>query len=319
MRFTLRQINVFVAVARHASVSRAGEELALTQSAVSTALADLERLYDTPLFDRFGKRLHLNEFGQALLPQAVELIERAENFASVLEGRAGYGRLRIGATLTIGNYLATLIVADFLQRHPESSIELKVDNTTTIVDRVARHELDLGLIEGSCRHPELVVERWVADELVVFCAPVHPLAQRGCATTEELAGQEWIVREAGSGTRETFDQALRLLDWRPQIRLELEHTEAIKRAVEFGLGIGCLSRLALREAFRRGSLVAVETPALDLRRHFHFLWHARKFQTAGMREFVTLCRTMTAGVQRSEQIDWPTIVETRMPGNEMSR
>jgi hypothetical protein len=109
--------------------------------------------YDTQLFDRFGKTLRLNELGQALLPQAVELIERAAAIASVLEGRAGYGQLRIGATLTIGNYLATLIVADFLKRHPESTLQLKVDNTTTIIDQVARHELDLGLIEGTAATP----------------------------------------------------------------------------------------------------------------------------------------------------------------------
>lgn len=307
MRFTLRQIGVFVAVARHESVSRAADELSLSQSATSTALAELERHYDTQLFDRFGKTLRLNELGQALLPQAIELIERAAAMASVLEGRAGYGRLRIGATLTIGNYLATLIVADFLKRHPESAVQLTVHNTSTIVDQVARHELDLGLIEGSCRHPELVIEPWVADELVVFCSPAHALASQGSATLAELAEQSWIVREPGSGTRETLDQALRHHHWPLKVRLELEHTEAIKRAVEFGLGIGCISRLALREAFRRGSLVAIKTPDLDLRRHFHFLWQRRKFQTAGMREFLALCRALTAGIARSDQIEWSFI------------
>ena len=91
-------------------------------------------------------------------------------------------------------------------------------------------------------------------------------------------------------------------------RLELEHTEAIKRAVEFGLGIGCISRLALHEAFRRGSLVPITTPYLDLRRQFQFVWHKQKYQTAGMREFLALCRTLTAGVTRSDEIQLPFIV-----------
>jgi len=307
MKFSLRQMAVFVAVARQESVSRAAETLALSQSATSTALGELERLYDTQLFDRVGKSLRLNELGQSLLPQALELIERAEALETVLEGRAGYGELRIGATLTIGNYLATLIVADYLKRHPESSARLQVHNTETIIEQVARYELDLGLIEGNCRHPDLLVEPWIEDELVVFCAPTHRLAAAGCATLAELADEHWIVREAGSGTRETLDLALRHHHSELKVRLELEHTEAIKRAVEFGLGIGCISRLALREAFRRGSLVAIETPELDLLRHFHFLWHKRKFQTNGMREFIGLCRQMTAGVSRSDQIDWPFI------------
>jgi len=307
MRFTLRQIAVFVAVARHENVSRAAAELSLSQSATSAALAEIERQYDTQLFDRFGKALRLNELGQALLPQALQLIEHALAIETQLAGRAGYGKLSIGATLTIGNYLATLIVADFLKRHPESSLHLTVHNTATIIDQLAHHALDLGLIEGSCRHPDLVVEPWVADELVVFAAPAHRLARRDAVSVAELRGEPWIVRELGSGTRETLDQALRHHHWPLNIRLELEHTEAIKRAVEFGLGIGCISRLALREAFRRGSLVPIEVPELDLRRHFHFLWHRRKFQTPGMREFIALCRTLTAGVERSDQIQWPAI------------
>ena len=307
MKYSLRQMGVFVAVARQESVSRAAEALSLSQSATSTALGELERLYDTQLFDRVGKSLRLNELGQSLFPQAMELIERAEAIETLLEGRAGFGELRIGATLTIGNYLATLIVADYLKRHPESSARLQVQNTETIVEQVARYELDLGLIEGHCRHADLVVEPWIEDELVVFCAPTHRLAAQGCASLEELSGEHWIVRETGSGTRETLDVALRHHHAELKVRLELEHTEAIKRAVEFGLGIGCISRLALREAFRRGSLVPLATPELDLLRHFHFVWHRRKFQTAGMREFVGLCRQMTAGITRSDQIIWPFI------------
>jgi DNA-binding transcriptional LysR family regulator len=256
---------------------------------------------------RVGKTLRLNELGQSLLPQAVELIERASAIETVLEGRAGFGKLRIGATLTIGNYLATLIVADYLKSHPESSAQLQVHNTEKIIEQLAHYELDLGLIEGSCRHPDLVAEPWVEDELVVFCAPTHLLAGKGSATLAELSAEYWIVREPGSGTRETLDRALRHHKFELQIRLELEHTEAIKRAVEFGLGIGCISRLALREAFRRGSLVAIETPELDLLRHFQFLWHKRKFQTAGMREFIVLCRAMTSGFRRSDEIEWPFI------------
>ena len=307
MKFTLRQIAVFAAVARQESVSRAAEALSLSQSATSTALAELERIYETPLFDRIGKRLRLNESGQSLLPLALDILERAEAIEDALEGRAGFGKLRIGATLTIGNYLATLIVADYLKRHPESAAKLHVHNTATIVDQVARHELDVGLIEGHCQHPDLISECWVEDELVVFCAPSHPLAAKGKASLSELVEESWIVRESGSGTRETLDQATRHHRFNPNVRLELEHTEAIKRAVEHGLGIGCISRLALREAFRRGSLVAIETPELDLLRHFQFLWHRRKFQTAGMREFIALCRAKTAGIKRSDEIDWPYI------------
>ena len=126
--------------------------------------------------------------------------------------------------------------------------------------------------------------------------------------TEALTREAWILREQGSGTRLTFDQAMRHHPQPLNIRLELEHTEAIKRAVESGLGIGCISRLALRDAFRRGSLVALETPELDLSRQFYFIWHKQKFQSSAMREFLRQCQALTAGVQRSDEIELSSIV-----------
>ena len=141
----------------------------------------------------------------------------------------------------------------------------------------------------------------------MFCAPGHPLAGKKRVPLEQLLAEPWILREKGSGTRETFDRAMHPHHSRLNIRLELEHTEAIKRAVESGLGLGCISRLALKDAFRRGSLVPIDTPDLDLRRYFYFLWHKQKYQTAGMREFLALCREMTEGLSRSDEIDIPPI------------
>jgi len=302
MRFTLRQLQIFVAVAQHESVSRAAESLALSQSAASTALTELERQTDCQLFDRAGKRVSLNALGHQLLPQAMALINQAKAIENLLDGRSGFGSLAVGATLTIGNYLATLLIGSFMQRHPECRVKLQVQNTANVVQQVAHYELDLGLIEGDCRHPDIEVQPWVQDELVVFCAPGHPLAGRGRASLAELTAEAWILRESGSGTRLTFEQALRPHLAELNVRLELEHTEAIKRAVESGLGIGCISRLALRDAFRRGSLVALETPDLDLRRQFYFIWHRQKYQTAAMREFLEQCRQLTAGVERSDQV-----------------
>ena len=307
MRFTLRQLQVFVAIAQQESVSRAAESLALSQSAASTSLTELERQSDCLLFDRAGKRLSLNALGRQLLPQAVALLDQAKEIEDLLNGKSGFGSLDVGATLTVGNYLATLLIGNFMQRHPECRVSLHVQNTAHVVQQVAHYELDLGLIEGDCQHPDIEVQPWVEDELVVFCAPRHPLAKRGQANLEELTQEAWILREQGSGTRLTFDQAMRHHPRALNIRLELEHTEAIKRAVESGLGISCISRLALRDAFRRGSLVAVETPQLDLTRQFYFIWHRQKYQTAAMREFLEMCRELTAGVSRSDEIVLPSI------------
>jgi len=306
MKYRLRQLEIFVAISRTESVSRAAEELAMSQSATSTALGEFERQFNLQLFDRVGKTLKLNEAGQQLLPRAVELLDRAREIEELLEGNAGFGHMKIGATLTVGNYLITMLVAQFLQEYPDSRIQLQVHNTRTIVQEIANHGLDIGLIEGDCHHPDIEVETWIADELVVFASPDHPLAGRK-ASIERLLQEPWILREKGSGTRETFDRAFRNYHAKLNIRLELEHTEAIKRAVESGLGIGCISHLALKDAFRRGSLVPLATPALDLGRNFYFVWHKQKYQTAGMREFLALCRNTTAGIQRSDQVPLPEI------------
>ncbi|EPC00895.1 LysR family transcriptional regulator [Litchfieldella anticariensis FP35 = DSM 16096] len=307
MRYTLRQLEVFVAVAQHESVSRAARALALSQSAASTALAELERQFDCQLLDRIGKRLKLNALGFQILPKAVALLDRAEEIEELLRGQRGIGSLDVGATLTIGNYLATLLISDFLQRHPDSRVRLQVRNTSAIIERIVQHELDLGLIEGDCQHEDVVMQPWVEDELVVFCSPHHPMAKAGEVDMDRLLRADWIMREQGSGTRLTLEHAARHRRGRFNILLELEHTEGIKRAVESGLGIGCVSRLALRDAFRRGSLVSLPTPELDLRRQFTFIWHRHKYLTTGIREFLRLCRQMTEGIERSDEIDLPYI------------
>ncbi|MFY9329120.1 MAG: LysR substrate-binding domain-containing protein [Georgfuchsia sp.] len=298
MKLTLRQLEIFVAVARHQNVSRAANQLALSQSATSAALTELERLFDAQLFDRVGKRIRLNELGNSVLPHAAELIDRARELETMLHAQDAPGELQVGATLTIGNYLGTLIVSDFMQRHPGSKITLDVENTAHIIAKVASFDLDLGLVEGRCQHPDIEVIPWGDDTLEVFAAPHHPLAKKRRLTPADLAAADWIVREPGSGTRETFDLAVASGLPEVRIKLALSHTEAIKRAVESGLGIGCISRLALREAFRRGSLVQLKVPFLKMDRKFFILVHKQKYRTATSHQFIELCRQhMAAGLR----------------------
>lgn len=302
MRYSLRQMEVFVGVARNESVSRAAEALSMTQSATSMALTELEKQFNTRLFDRYGKRLQLNELGKQLLPHAMELLDRAAEIETRLAGHVGVGPLCIGATLTIGNYLATLLIGDFIRQHPHSRVRLEVHNTSSIIEQVAHFQLDFGLIEGESQHPDLDIIPWVNDELVIFAAPDHPLAGLGELRINDVVDEPWILRERGSGTRQVFDAAMRHVLPRLDIRLELEHTEAIKRAVESGLGIGCISRLALKDAFRRGSLVPLDIAGLDLQRRFYFVLHRQKFRTIGIEQFLQLCRSVAEGVERSDQI-----------------
>lgn len=290
MKFSLRQLQVFLAIARGDNVSRAAEELAMSQSAASGALKEMETQFHVQLFDRLGKRLQLSELGRQLRPQAEKLLAQAQAFEAALSGELGGGSLRLGATLTIGNYLAVPMIAEFRQRYPGADVSLQVANTATIARQVADFELDLGMIEGELNHPALETLHWREDELQVFAAPGHPLAGRRKVSDQQLLQQRWIVRETGSGTRQTFDRAMHGILTDLDIALELQHTEAIKRAVEAGLGIGCLSRISLQEAFARGSLVPLKVPHRDFSRQLNLILHREKFHANTLEQWLALCR-----------------------------
>jgi DNA-binding transcriptional LysR family regulator len=290
MRYSLRQLEVFLATAHHENVTRAAAELAMSQSAASGSLKELEEQFGIQLFDRVGKRLQLSELGRQLRPQAETLLGQARAFEAAMSGDNTMGRLNIGATMTIGNYLAVTMIADFRKHYSGADVVLNVANTESIAAGVAGFELDMGMIEGEFHHPELETLHWRADELVVFAAPGHPLATGTALSDQDLVSMPWIVRERGSGTRQTFDRAMHGLLPDLDITMELQHTEAIKRAVEAGLGVGCLSRISLSDAFGRGSLVPLLVPGRDFHRELYLITHRKKFHSVALRRWLELCR-----------------------------
>lgn len=289
MRFSLRQLEVFLAVAQGESVSRAAEELFMSQSAVSGSLAELERQFDIALFDRVGKRLRLSELGRSLRPQVESVLAQAGDLEQRLSGEREVPSLRVGATLTVGNYLTAPLIAEFLREEPEARISLTLENTAQIARSVRNFELDVALVEGELYDSELEVTSFRQDELVVFCAPDHPFARRRALGEAELVAARWIVREPGSGTRQAFDHAMHGLLPKLTVAFELRETEAIKSAVKSGLGVGCISRIALEEAFRLGTLVPCRVPGRDFRRQFYSVVHRQKQKTRAMRRWLALC------------------------------
>ena len=291
MRYSFRQLEVFLATAHFENVTKAADALAMSQSAASGSLAELERTFGVQLFDRMGKRLQLSELGAQLRPAAENLLEQARAFESALTDEDVVGRLKLGATLSIGNYLAVGMIAQFRRQFPNADVALTVANTQEIALRVRHFELDVGLIEGELHDPELQTIPWRDDELQVFAAPDHPLARSHSIGDTELLAQSWIVREPGSGTRQTFDRAMHGILSDLNISMELQHTEAIKRAVEAGLGVGCLSEICLRDAFSRGSLVPLPVPARNFKRQLHIILHRKKFRSESLSQWLMLCQT----------------------------
>jgi DNA-binding transcriptional LysR family regulator len=291
MRYSLRQLEVFLAVAQHESVSRAAKGLSMSQSAVSGALADLERQFDIQLFERIGKRLQLSGLGRSVRVHAEALQEQAREFEDELASREARGVLRVGATLSIGNHLMGPEIARFMQNHDSARITLDVANTAEIARKVQNFEIDIGLIEGELQESQLEVSRWRPDELVVFCAPDHPFAKKRALDDQDLLAATWIVREPGSGTRQAFERAMHGILSDLRIVLELQHTEAIRSAVEAGLGLGCVSRVALEEAFLHRRLVPCPVPGRDFKRWFYTVLHKQKYQSAAVLGFLEQIRT----------------------------
>jgi DNA-binding transcriptional LysR family regulator len=292
MHYTLRQLQVFMAVARLENVTRAADALAMSQSAASSAVKELESQYDMQLFDRIGKRLQLNEHGKTLRPQVEALLAQAQELESALAGKHNLGTLKLGATITIGDFLAVDLIAQYMREQSGARVELKVANTQTIVDQVLHFELDLGLIEGELNHTELDVIEWLDDQLVLFASPeLVPSSQ--VMTDRALKQLDWIVRETGSGTRQAFDRAMQGLLPELNIVLELQHTEAIKQAVKQGLGVGCLSAISVQEELANGELVLLQAPHRHWSRKFYFVLHKHKYHNPEVAAWLALCREYT--------------------------
>jgi DNA-binding transcriptional LysR family regulator len=290
LRTTLRQIEVFVATAQRGNVTQAGGALGMTQSAASMALADFENQLGVRLFDRVGKRLVLNGDGRMLYPRAVEMVERARDLEQLF-GEAGRAvDLRLGASSTVGNYLLPQLIAQFREQRAGSRFALEVGNTRHVMQQVLHFEVDVGFVEGPCMDPDIEPIFWRSDELAICTRPDHPLAQPGGATIEALRAAEWILREPGSGTREVVEQLLTSQLGDIRLAMELGGTEAIKRAVESGIGISCLPKVALVGAIERGNLAMLDTPFLKLTRALHILLHKQKHRTEGLVSLLDFCR-----------------------------
>lgn len=293
MKYSFRQLEVFLAAAHFQNITRAAESLAMSQSAASSALKELESQFDIQLFDRVGKRLQLNELGRLYRPKAEALVAQAKELEQAFSKHSEIGALKVGATLTIGNYLAVGVMAQYMNSSNHPRVSLEVANTSTIARRVRDFELDIGLIEGELQTSELDVIPWREDQLVAFCSPTHPLAKKPKLTDDDLRQAVWVMREQGSGTRQSFERGMHGLLPDLNVLLELEHTEAIKRAVEADLGIGCLSKVVLADAFKRGSLVPLAVPEhRTFDRQFYFILHKQKYRSAGIARWMALCEAL---------------------------
>lgn len=273
MRYSLKQLAVFDAVATTGSVGKAADKLALTQSATSMSLAQLEKMLGRSLFDRHGKKMTLTHWGIWLRPKAKKLIHDAQQIElGFYDQHLVSGEIALGASQTGAEHLVPNLISIIDNDFPEMRISLGVKNTTGIIDGVLDYKYDLGIIEGRCDDSRIQQEELCRDHLIIVAAAHHPYAKHKVVSLAQLEQARWVLRESGAGTRTIFDSAIhdKIADldvWR-----EYEHVPVLRTLVAEGQYLSCLPYLDVVKYIERGELVALNVPELKMERTLSFIW-----------------------------------------------
>lgn len=285
-----RRLQVFYTVAKHLSFTKAAEQLFMTQPAVTFQIKQLEEQFNARLFERSHGRIALTPAGRLVMEYAGRILglsEEMETRVAELNG-AMNGPLLLGASTTIAEFILPRILGEFKVQHPQVHTHLTVGNSEMIETRVADHALDLGLIESPSHLPGLATEVCCEDELVLVCRPGHRFSREVSVRPQELAGEPFIGRELGSGTREFMDQYLRGCGVAPEdlnLVMELGSPEAIKGVVETGLAVSIVSRATMEKELKLGSLAAVPLEP-RLIRTFSLVLPREKFRSKLLSTFI---------------------------------
>jgi DNA-binding transcriptional LysR family regulator len=296
---TLRQLEVFLAVAREKSFSLAAKRIHSSQPTLSEHIGELERELGKQLFFRGRRRvITVTEAGRVFerfAERAVWAVEGARQALADLDGLA-HGSLLIGASTTPGLYVLPRIVAAFRTKYPGVEVKLQIANSQVIEERVRERVLDLGVVGGHAIRPgEECLTSGMRDELVLIVAPEHAWARRRDLPPNSLAGQPLLMREEGSATRGVTERALQRARVKYQVAMELDHTEAIKQGVMAGLGVALVSVYAVRGEVATGRLHALRLRGFPIQRHFHVIHQEARRLTASARAFMETFEQMGRG------------------------
>jgi LysR family transcriptional regulator, transcriptional activator of the cysJI operon len=293
------RLKVFRVVAAHLSFSRAAEELLLTQPAVTQQIKALEDEYGVPLFDRSGNRITLTPGGETLLPYAMQLKALSDAAYTAVVGATGErgGKLALGASQTIGQYLLPNLVAGFLKENPRVSVSAMSGNTNEVLEELTAHRIELAMVEGPATRRELHVEPFMEDHMVLVVPAGHEWADAQI-DLQALRGAPLLMREVGSGSRRIVEGALGKAGLNRKelhIAMDLDSTEGLLSAVEAGLGVTFVSRWAVRNQLRLGTLRLAHLRGVELVRMFSLVYPAGPMPTGNAGAFRSF---LLAGVDR---------------------
>ncbi|WLG13415.1 LysR substrate-binding domain-containing protein [Psychrobacter cibarius] len=298
-KITLKQLSVFVSIYQTGSTSRASEALHLSQSAVSSALTELEARLQMPLFERVGRRLNQHPNAHPIYIQAQAILGQALTLEHYHKHQAG--QIHIGASTTIGNYVLPPLLAKLYATLPDAHIDMYIANTQEVVSEVEQLNIDIALVEGMPRPTDMkVIEQraWRTDTLMIFTKRDSKWLTGMAAYNDadncyelsiaQLAKLPLLVREAGSGTRQIIDE--QLLKHLPdaEIVMAIQQSEAIKHMVSADIGLGCLSQHVIQAELTAGALAQVKVAGIDLSRTWWLVWHKARHQSPIWQSFIDI-------------------------------
>ena len=298
-KITLKQLAVFVSIYQTGSTSRASEALHLSQSAVSSALTELESRLQMPLFERVGRRLNQHPNAHPIYVQAQAILGQSLTLEHYHKHQAG--QIHIGASTTIGNYVLPPLLAELYRALPNANVNTYIANTQEVVAEVEQLNIDIALVEGMPRPADTkVIEQraWRTDTLMVFAkrdskwltdmAAYNDVDNCYELSIEQLARLPLLVREAGSGTRQIIDE--QLLQHMPdaEVIMAIQQSEAIKHMVSADIGLGCLSQHVIEAELASGKLVQVKVAGIDLSRTWWLVWHKARHQSPIWQSFIDI-------------------------------
>lgn len=285
------RLQVFYSVATHLNFSRAAGELYISQPAVTQHIRELEKIYEARFFVRNGNRILLTEQGEKMLEYTEKIMALYRQLETSLKNGSPslQGKLRLGASTTIAQYVLPQTIAAFYKRYPDVVITLISDNTENITKALVGGKIDLGLVEGPVHSRDLKLELLMTDELVAVTSPKSEWAKNFPESPAELAQLPWVLRERGSGTREIVENTLSALGIELATMTKvtsLGSTEAIKSFLEVGTGISILSRKSIKNELALGLLIIKPVLGLQSERPFNFIYPQGPRPTGLTGEFI---------------------------------
>jgi len=290
------KLKVFCTVAETRSFSKTSEIIHLTQPAVSLQIQALEEMYETKLFDRSSSRVTLTPAGEVLYKYAKEILALYTAAEKVLGEMTGLvkGSITIGAGSTIGNYMLPSVISDFRKTHPKIKVHLSVANMQRIIELLNAGNINVGLVEGDVKRQKIVVDKLLSDELLLIVPTHHPWAKRKEVSVSELIEEPFILREAGSGTRQTIEKFLArhgITLQAMKVSMVLGTTQAIKEAVENGLGVSIVSRWAARKECKYGTLSMLSFKEEKILRNFSLITYKNSVSSHAVEEFLAYLKS----------------------------